>query len=266
MSWVLTLLSGAIGALIGTYCGSYFIINKQERSIKNVRSIAIRALEIFRVYAQKKKAYTDSTSEFNTKLNITEKRAIIVALHKIGIPFEIPTTETFDIKNIKFKSIAIDRDEIVSMIAQIKKGNCDNLFFSDVEAYFISNLRINAIRSVGKKYVCKVLAKSKINGKDKNLIDNPEDWYKKFTPGELRTIAVFRDVLADSYYFRQDGQSDPQKIKVLLSEVEIGLWDNYLFCISEAYKNLQAQQNFADIAKYAMMTNLLSTSEASQNT
>ncbi|WP_298075151.1 hypothetical protein [uncultured Bacteroides sp.] len=38
-SWLLPLISGAIGALIGTYGGSYFLHWKQEKKIKNVRSI-----------------------------------------------------------------------------------------------------------------------------------------------------------------------------------------------------------------------------------
>lgn len=35
-SWLLPLVSGAIGALIGTYGGSYFLHWKQEKKIKNV--------------------------------------------------------------------------------------------------------------------------------------------------------------------------------------------------------------------------------------
>ena len=38
--WVLPLISGAIGALIGTYGGSYFLHWKQEKKIKNVRAMA----------------------------------------------------------------------------------------------------------------------------------------------------------------------------------------------------------------------------------
>lgn len=44
-SWLLPLISGAIGALIGTYGGSYFLHWKQEKKIKNVRSIAVKALK-----------------------------------------------------------------------------------------------------------------------------------------------------------------------------------------------------------------------------
>lgn len=121
-SWLLPLISGAIGALIGTYGGSYFLHWKQEKKIKNVRSMAVKALDIFKEYAQHKKSYADSANEFNTKLNVSEKRAVVVALHKIGVPFEISTKDDFDIKNLRLKDIIIDRDEIDAMIQQIEKG------------------------------------------------------------------------------------------------------------------------------------------------
>lgn len=133
-SWLLPLISGAIGALIGTYGGSYFLHWKQEKKIKNVRAMAVKALNVFRAYA--KKSYIDTANEFNNKLNISEKRAVVVALHKIGVPFEISTKDDFDIKNLRLKDIIIDRDEIDAMIQQIEKGNCDNLFFIDIESYF----------------------------------------------------------------------------------------------------------------------------------
>lgn len=217
-SWLLPLISGAIGALIGTYGGSYFLHWKQEKKIQNVRSMAIKALGIFKEYAQHKKNYADSANEFNTKLNISEKRAVVVALHKLGIPFEVPTKDTFDIKSIRFKDITIDKDEIIAMIVQIDNGNCDNLFFTDIESYFTTNLRLNAVRNVGKKYVEEVHAKSWVEKEKPNTIVNPVDWYKQFTPGELHTILVLRTQLANTDYFSQNGRADSNKIKDLIRE------------------------------------------------
>lgn len=187
-NWLLPLVSGAIGALIGTYGGSYFLHWKQEKKIKNVRSMAVKALYIFKEYAQHKKSYADSANEFNTKLNVSEKRAVVVALHKIGIPFEISTKDDFDIKNLRLKDIIIDRDEIDAMILQIEKGNCDNLFFIDIESYFTSNLRLNAVRNVGKKYVEEVQSKSRVEKDAPNTIVSQPDWHKVFSPGELQII------------------------------------------------------------------------------
>ncbi|WP_286155877.1 hypothetical protein [Parabacteroides goldsteinii] len=252
-SWLLPLISGAIGALIGTYGGSYFLHWKQEKKIKNVRSMAVKALDIFKEYAQHKKSYADSANEFNTKLNVSEKRAVVVALHKIGIPFEISTKDDFDIKNLRLKDIIIDRDEIDAMIQQIEKGNCDNLFFIDIESYFTSNLRLNAVRNVGKKYVEEVQSKSRVEKDAPNTIVSQPDWHKVFSPGELQIIFVLRIQLANTAYFLPDGNADPVKMKTLIREIEIGLWDNYLFWEYESYQNIRAQHNLANIIQNAVM-------------
>lgn len=252
-SWLLPLISGAIGALIGTYGGSYFLHWKQEKKIKNVRSMAVKALDIFKEYAQHKKSYADSANEFNTKLNVSEKRAVVVALHKIGVPFEISTKDDFDIKNLRLKDIIIDRDEIDAMIQQIEKGNCDNLFFIDIESYFISNLRLNAVRNVGKKYVEEVQSKSRVEKDAPNTIVSQPDWHKVFSPGELQIIFVLRIQLANTAYFLPDGHADPVKMKTLIREIEIGLWDNYLFWEYESYQNIRAQHNLANIIQNAVM-------------
>ena len=252
-SWLLPLISGAIGALIGTYGGSYFLHWKQEKKIKNVRSMAVKALYIFKEYAQHKKSYADSANEFNTKLNVSEKRAVVVALHKIGVPFEISTKDDFDIKNLRLKDIIIDRDEIDAMIQQIEKGNCDNLFFIDIESYFTSNLRLNAVRNVGKKYVEEVQSKSRVEKDAPNTIVSQPDWHKVFSPGELQIIFVLRIQLANTAYFLPDGNADPVKMKTLIREIEIGLWDNYLFWEYESYQNIRAQHNLANIIQNAVM-------------
>lgn len=252
-SWLLPLISGAIGALIGTYGGSYFLHWKQEKKIKNVRSMAVKALDIFKEYAQHKKSYADSANEFNTKLNVSEKRAVVVALHKIGVPFEISAKDDFDIKNLRFKDIIIDRDEIDAMIQQIEKGNCDNLFFIDIESYFTSNLRLNAVRNVGKKYVEEVQSKSRVEKDAPNTIVSQPDWHKVFSPGELQIIFVLRIQLANTAYFLPDGNADPVKMKTLIREIEIGLWDNYLFWEYESYQNIRAQHNLANIIQNAVM-------------
>ena len=254
-SWLLPLISGTIGALIGTYGGSYFLQWKQEKKIKNVRSMAVKALNIFKEYAQHKKSYADATNEFNTKLNVSEKRAVVVALHKLGVPFEMPTKDTLNIKNIRLKEVPIDRDEIAAMIVQIDKGNCDNQFFMDIESYFTSNLRLNAVRNVGKQYVEEVHSKSYIDKSNPNTIINPEDWAKSFTPGELQTILVLRCQLANTDYFSSNGSPDPIKIKALIREIEIGLWDNYLFWDYESFMNIRAQHNLANVVQNAFMMN-----------
>ena len=249
--WVLPLISGAIGALIGTYGGSYFLHWKQEKKIKNVRAMAVKALDVFKAYA--KKSYIETANEFNNKLNISEKRAIVVALHKIGVPFEMPTKDAFDIRNLRLKDIVIDKDEIDGMIQQIEKGNCDNLFFEDIESYFTSNLRLNAVRNVGKKYVEETLSKSYLRKGTPDQIFRPDEWYKSYTPGELQTIFVLSKQLANSSYFLSDGKIDREKVGVLIREIEIGLWDTYLFWEYESYQNIRAQYDLANVIQNVVM-------------
>lgn len=52
---LVTLLSGAIGAGIGTYLGSHFSAQKQERRNKEIRDIAIKALNIIKKIFRKRK-------------------------------------------------------------------------------------------------------------------------------------------------------------------------------------------------------------------
>lgn len=156
-NWVLTIISGTIGAIIGTYGGAFFLNSWQNRKTRRIRSIAIKALNIFLDYP--KKSYTEAENQFNT-LTYSEKRAVIVALHKLGVPMGLATNEVFDIKNIHFLDRTIDKDEIKGMIAQVKQGSCDNLFHMDVESYFTANFRILAKRNAARKYVNQVLLKA----------------------------------------------------------------------------------------------------------
>lgn len=254
-SWLIPILTAAIGALIGTFGGAWFLYRRQEDKIENVRLIAIKALKIFLEYAKQKKNFVEASSEFNTKINVSEKRAIVVALHKLGVPFEPPTNDILNIKRLNFKDVVIDEDEIKTMISQINKGNCDNHFYTDIESYFTSNLRLNAVRNAGKKYVKEVLANSCIDKSNSNVIINPDDWSKRLTPGELQTILVLRHQLANTDYFLTNGNADLEKIKILIREIEIGLWDNYLFYDYDAFMNIRAQSSLANAVQNIISNN-----------
>lgn len=254
-SWLIPILTAAIGALIGTFGGAWFLYRRQEDKIENVRLIAIKALKIFLEYAKQKKSFVEASSEFNTKINVSEKRAIVVALHKLGVPFEPPTNDILNIKRLNFKDVVIDKDEIKTMISQINKGNCDNHFYTDIESYFTSNLRLNAVRNAGKKYVKEVLANSCIDKSNSNVIINPDGWSKRLTPGELQTILVLRHQLANTDYFLTNGNADLEKIKILIREIEIGLWDNYLFYDYDAFMNIRAQSSLANAVQNIISNN-----------
>lgn len=250
MEWFGTLMVGAIGALIGTYCGAYFLHRRTEEKTEKIREIAVRGLSIIKKYARQ--SYKSAESQFNTELNISEKRAVAVALHKLGIPIEVSTKDVFDIKKIKFYDNLIDAEEIDDMIEQINRGHCDNLFFMDVESYFTANLRVKAVREVGKKYVNEVLKHSTINTQEQK-IEYPFEWDKKFTPGEIQTILVLIARVNNFDYFKGNGDPDNDKIDILIKEIEIGLWDNYLFWDYDSYQNMRSQNNMANIVQAVVL-------------
>lgn len=253
-TWLLPLLSGIFGALIGTYLGACFLNRKQESKIRNVRATAIKTLDVFKSYATHKKTFADAENEFNNKLNVSEKRAVVVALHKLGVPFIIPTKDPLNVRNLHLNNVVIDKDDIEAMAAQIDKGNCDNLFFEDIDNYFNSNIRLYAVRSVGKKYVEEVLSKSHIDKDNPNMIIYPIDWSKRFTPGEFQTILVVHMQLANINYFTADGTPNTAAIETLLREIEIGLWDNYLFYEYESFQNVRAQSSLANAVQNVLVT------------
>ena len=66
---------------------------------------------------------------------------------------------------------------------------------------------------------------------------------------------VLRTQLANTDYFSQNGQADSKKIKDLIREIEIGLWDNYLFYDYESFTNIRAQHNLANVVQNMIMMN-----------
>lgn len=227
-----------LSAIAGGFLGAWFSYRFQRRKIVKVRRIAIKALEIFLNYAKKRQTYDLAAPEFDNKINIVEKRAILVALCKLGIPVVRPVDEVFCIKHIRFEHEEIDRDTIKLMIEQVDKGNCDELFFSDVEGYFSSNSRLMAVRAVAKKYVDIDFSKC-IYDKKNNVINHPKLPSDLFTPGEFNVLSVFRQRTNWDVYFDVTGKAILEKMTTLKKEIDLGIWDSYLFWNWESYQNMQ---------------------------
>lgn len=126
---LIPLLTAGIGGWVGAYFGDKYRKVKESKEKEIVRDIAIKALEILKSYA--KKSYREAEGEFNRAMSIAEKRTIIVALHKLGIPFGVPSNETFNIREIHFVDTIVNEDDIDGILIQISKGYCDNLFYID---------------------------------------------------------------------------------------------------------------------------------------
>lgn len=242
---LITLLTTGIGAFIGTLYGSKKLYKYQQSGKIATRKIALKAIDILKKYAGQ--SYTNAQSDFNTSLSISEKRAVLVALHKLGIPFTIPAYSAFNISNIQFSDTIILREELVSIASQLDKGNCDYLFYEDVETHFSSNLRLNALRELAKRYVNRVMKNSRY---EKGCISDPKNWeVLHFTPGEVQAILVFYNRVHDNMYYEENGNLKEGIIDKLINEIEIGLWDNYLFWDYAAHQNMQNQNMLANLMK-----------------
>lgn len=242
--WVDIIIALA-SALIGTYFGTYFLAKREENKVKNVRAIAIRAIDIIKEYAKHNGSYDKACQELNTKLNIAEKRAVIVALHKIGLPIQTPINASFDIKNIQLSNDAIDKDLLDDAKVQIGHGHCDHLFYQDPDKYFTENLRIETLRNLAKRFVNNTLGNSTYK-KSEEMIYYPESWLTTYSWGEKKAIWVFKCQVTSSMYFHIDGTPDKGKLDELKTEISTGLWDNYLLWTQEAYDNLVQGSNLTN--------------------
>lgn len=241
-----------ISALVGTYCGTFFLSKRQEAKIEKIRKIAIRALNIIIVYAKNNGTYINASQEFNAKLNVAEKRAVIVALHKLGIPIQMPVNAPFDIRNVRFAQEAIDMAFIKDAIIQVKHGFCDHLFYEDPDKYFSENIRIYSLRYLAKRFVNEMLSFSAYN-KEQELITLPDSWLTSYSYGERKALWIFRCQVTTNIYFLASGKADPKEMEKLCMEIDTGLWDNYLLWLPEAYENISSGTNLSN--KFLQMAN-----------
>ena len=137
------ILTAVLGGWVGAYFGNKYREDKESHEKEIVRDIAIKSLNILKSYSGK--SYREAEGEFNKLMSIAEKRTIVVALHKLGIPFGIPSNETFNIRGIHFMDVIVNENDIDGIIHQITKGYCDNLFYIDPDTYFASNFTLFAM-------------------------------------------------------------------------------------------------------------------------
>ncbi len=239
ISVIVTLLSGAVGALIGTYFGSYFIVKKAESKKEEIRQIAIKAIDVIKKYAHDGKTYDVVFTEFNNAISIAEKRTVIVALHKLGIPIVVHPSSAFKIENIVFDNKVINKEELEAIVKQIEQGYCDHLFYLDPEKYFDDNVRLQTVRSIAKRWVHDVYTKS-IYDRETKMVVYPQNWFESFSYGEQLAIGVFRARVSTFFYFTIKNDADVEKMTQLEREIELGLWDSCFYWEIENYENMTA--------------------------
>lgn len=186
---------------------------------------------------------------------VSSKGLVLVALCKLGIPVVRSVDDSFHIENVRFEHEEIDKETIELMIGQVNKGNCDDLFFSDVETYFSSNTRLMAVRAVAKKYVDIDFAYCYYD-KQKDQIMHTKIATDLFTPGKLNILAVFKLRSSWDTFFDLNGKVIPEKLNNLKKEIDLGIWDTYLFWDSESYLNIQTQNRMANVITNVVLQNL----------
>lgn len=248
-----------LSALIGTYFGTFFLSKREESKVKKVRKIAIRALTIVANYSKHNGTYDKACQELNAKLNIAEKRAVIVALHKLGLPIRIPANAPFNIKEIHLSNDVIDSDLLDDIRVQIEHGQCDHLFYEDPDKYFSDNMRIYTLRELAKRFIEDTLGHSTYKPEEEKIW-YPDNWLTSYSWGEKKALFVFRSQVTLSVYFHNDGTPDQDKLSQLQTEVDTGLWDNYLLWVAEAYDNLSSGTNLSN--KFLQMANAQSTQQS----
>ena len=90
---------------------------------------------------------------------------------------------------------------------------------------------------------------------EKMVVNYPFPLSDIFTPGEQNILNVFRARSCWTDYFDQNGNSIPQKLEELKKEIDLGLWDTYLFWDWESYQNIQNQNNLAVAVRNMMNIN-----------
>ncbi|NCG50832.1 hypothetical protein [Serratia fonticola] len=246
MDWV-TIVVSLLSAFVGTFFGTQLIKRANNKKIEGVRDTAISCLEKIKSYCKNENDYQSVQSEFNNAFPIASKRAVLVALHKIGIPIEFAAEQAFNIKFVSFLPEKINKTEIEDMITQIKSGQCDHLFFLDPETYFNEGSVARKKRAVAIKYI--EIAIKDSTGKDEEthfLQRFPEGWHTYFSPGEMNVIGVFKKKLCNPYYYKLDGQVKTAELEKLKEEVRLGMWDFYLSWDVEAFDSMNSQRMISE--------------------
>lgn len=59
--------------------------------------------------------------------------------------------------------------------------------------------------------------------------------------------SVFREVINNEEYFDENGSPIKEKLKEVSKEIDLGLWDNYLFWDYNAYASIVSQNKVNDM-------------------
>lgn len=250
-------------AFIGTWWGARKLIQFKEQEKEKVRSIALKAIEIFKKYAKNNNLYNSSESDFNNSMTIAEKRAVLVALYKLGIPIAIPLDGEFIIEKVSFLDREIDKNNLEEIESQIRNGYVDSLFFDDPDKYFNKDLRIKTLRNLAKRYVNDVMRYSHSDEEGKEAIFDV-NYNDIFTYFEANAILVFREKTLSDAFYKKGKPVDKQKLEKLIIDIDQGLCDMYFNIDVAFYINLVNQRKISEL-QLSTMKAVISQQEEGSN-
>lgn len=236
---------GTVGAIIGTFGGAWLVYRFGQHRVHSVRDLAVSAINEIKSFAKGENTYQDAEKSFNSKFNEAQKRAILSAIYKVGIPVLIPEDGVIDFSSVLFKEIKIDASYLDDVIRNIKLGHCDKYFYEDIHSCLSSDFKIHAIRRIGIRFVDEVLSQSR---EDNGVIQYPDRWFLKFTFGERQTIAVLMEHLVDKFYF-EHGLPKEEQMKKIKNEINTGIWDTLLQWNHIAHTNMKLQNENMQLQK-----------------
>lgn len=251
-------------AFLGVWGGSTVWYKFKEKEKKRVRDLASLAIDKIIPYEKiGSGSYRGAKRVFNSTFNIAQKRAILVALHKLGLPIAIPAEGKFLIKDVNFLDEKINKCNLLDIQRQINSGYVDSLFFIDPDDYFNEDLRIKTLRNLAKRYVNEVMRYSHISEDGREAIFDI-NFYTIFSYFEANAILVFREKTLSDLYYKQDKTIDIEKLERIIVDIDSGLCDMYFNIDLVSYNNIVNQNKIAS-HYLSCMTSPLQQSLSQQN-
>lgn len=92
----------------------------------------------------------------------------------------------------------------------------------------LEDQEIETMRKLATKFIKKDFRNSYFNKKTKTIIYKKQNWFNRYSKGEMNILDGFIAEITDSKYYEKKGNVKRSEYKKLLQEIKSGLWDYYL--------------------------------------
>lgn len=235
-----TLISSLLTAFIGTFVGAFVVIKRQEARSRYPRKLMLEVLKQLKKYD----SYQKAESEFNNR-SVVEKKAVLIALRNLGIPLRIDViNDSYDVSNVHFDDLSVNKESIDKMIDFVKKGLCDDLFFKEIgESLYNASPKIVFARSLALRFL-DALTTQPGTASVEHVFSSAGMNFNQF-----QVIQVFYSTVD----FIESGSVSQEKIEFAKKNVKNGVFDNLFYWDYRAFSNMNSQRNAADAVVSAMV-------------